>query len=331
MSVELQNRELLDLLIATTECEITCENAISRLQLHFEFGEDYESAVHFCSSHFFELDWSSVTGFPIELAIAIVSQESLKLRDEDQLLHFIRSGLCKDERYCNLFEFVRFEYLSVSSMEWFVNCIMESFDLLTPSVWSGLCRRLTFPVSPSSSSERDRFISQFIQCGFVKDSPLNGIIAFLTKKYGGHVQDRGIVLITASSAGTQARMLADFQGNQNYFCTQDIPGSWICYEFKSRCIRATHYTVRSSLAYDSWHLRSWVLEGSMDGSSWIELDSREGNEDLRGKSATATFGVSRSEKVRMIRLRQLGKNSSATNELVLNAFEVFGDLRELLD
>jgi hypothetical protein len=70
------------------------------------------------------------------------------------------------------------------------------------------------------------------------------------------------------------------------------------------------------------------LEGSLDGSKWIELDRRENNTELNSQGAIATFPVSRSDDVHMIRIRQLGKNSSNNDYFIVSAIEVFGVLME---
>jgi hypothetical protein len=66
-------------------------------------------------------------------------------------------------------------------------------------------------------------------------------------------------------------------------------------------------------------LRFWALEGSRDGSEWIELDRREKNTELNNQGAIATFPVSHSDEVHMIRLR-------SNDHLHVSAIEVFGVL-----
>jgi hypothetical protein len=66
----------------------------------------------------------------------------------------------------------------------------------------------------------------------------------------------------------------------------------------------------------------------MDGQSWQELDRRENNTALNSQGATATFSISRSSEIEMIRLRQLSQNSSGNNQLVVNALELFGVVME---
>jgi hypothetical protein len=70
------------------------------------------------------------------------------------------------------------------------------------------------------------------------------------------------------------------------------------------------------------------LEGSLDGNKWIKLDRRESSTRLNSEGPIATFPVSRSDDVHMIRLRQLGKNSSNDDQLIVSAIEVFGVLME---
>jgi hypothetical protein len=93
-------------------------------------------------------------------------------------------------------------------------------------------------------------------------------------------------------------------------------------------IKPTHYTLRSALGPKNNYLRFWTLEGSLDGSKWIELGRRENSTELNSQGAIATFRVSRSDPVHMIRLRQLGKKSSNKDEVIVSAIEVFGILMQ---
>jgi hypothetical protein len=70
-----------------------------------------------------------------------------------------------DTRFFALFECVRFEYLSVTSIQSFISLYTETFELFTFSVWQSVCRRLTAsppihqtPLSPEFSAVlfRDR-------------------------------------------------------------------------------------------------------------------------------------------------------------------------------
>jgi hypothetical protein len=179
----------------------------------------------------------------------------------------------------------------------------------------------------------DRFVelSNSIVCSYQEGSSLNSIISYLTKKFDGYIGDRGVVSISARNVyGPQycpLRNVTDFE-NQTCFIPNSIPNSWICYDFKNMNITPIHYTLRSRRDSNSNHLPFWTLEGSLDRSKWIELDRREDNTELNSQGAIATFPVSHSDLVHMIRLRQLGKNNSNYDYLEVSAIEVFGVLME---
>jgi hypothetical protein len=135
---------------------------------------------------------------------------------------------------------------------------------------------------------------------FAADSPLRGIISYLTKTSGGHVMDRGIVSITASNVlypGERSlRNVADFE-NQTIFQTKDEANSWIYLDFGKLLIKPTHYSIRTLRNGNSYHLRSWTLESSIDGQLWQEIDRQENNIALNVEGAIATFPISRISEV----------------------------------
>jgi hypothetical protein len=91
------------------------------------------------------------------------------------------------------------------------------------------------------------------------DSPLSGIISYLTKTNGGHVMDRDIVSITASSVGSPhnrpLRNVADSEDQTN-FQTKDEANSWICLDFLKLLIKPTHYSIQTLRNGNASHLRS---------------------------------------------------------------------------
>jgi hypothetical protein len=204
------------------------------------------------------------------------------------------------------------------AMSSFIQLMTESFDHFTFPIWCSLCSRLSLSNSIDCSSDRN----------------LDGILSYLTKRFGGHVIDRDIVSITASAVAYPQdyplRQVADFE-NQCHIYTGNAPNSWICYDFKDMQIKVTHYSIRSRCDLDLNHLRSWTLEGSKDGLSWVKLDDRKDDTSLNSAGAIFTFSISAEfeDEFRMIRLRQTGKNSSGNDYLVASAIGFFGVLKEL--
>jgi hypothetical protein len=144
--------------------------------------------------------------------------------------------------------------------------------------------------------------------------------------FGRNVHDQGAVVVTSSGNAKEKtpKNVADLAATSTYFSSMSCHGVWICYDFMTRRVFPTHYSLRSAHEFAS--PRSWVLEGSSDSVSWIELDRREDDHRLKYSNNLATFSVTHPEKVRMIRLRITRINCKGGNDLAVSAWEVFGSL-----
>jgi hypothetical protein len=174
--------------------------------------------------------------------------------------------------------------------------------------------------------------------------PLEGIIAHLTSRCGGNVHDCGVVNVTSSAEGRQrfpqydGKSAADLKQDSLFISpnrprTANIPherNNWLCYDFKDRRIVPTHYSIRSEYngKVDDCNLKSWLVEVSMDGQQWTEIDRRENNSELNGRDITRTFNVSRSAPGRLIRLVNIGRNHQGSDTLLISSWEIFGSLVE---
>ena len=164
---------------------------------------------------------------------------------------------------------------------------------------------------------------------------LNGVIAHLTREFGGNVHDKGIVDVTASSViddgynddDYHPKNAVDLGTLSESFWSENEENSWICYDFKERRVTPTSYSVRSS---DGIFLKSWVIEVSNDRDSWTEIDHREDNNDLKGQYALCNFKIPHvpGDSFRFFRLRQTGNNHTGNNSLSLSSLEIFGTLFE---
>jgi hypothetical protein len=137
----------------------------------------------------------------------------------------------------------------------------------------------------------------------------------LTHEHGENLHDRGIVEVSVSSvySGVPQNVL----GFQQHWYSEDLPGQWICYHFKDRLIQLTHYSVAAHT--NNHFLRSWVVEGSLDGTTWMVLDERRNNAQASKTEPIPTFSVEASSFVRSIRLRLTGKTADNNYYLILSA------------
>ena len=186
-------------------------------------------------------------------------------------------------------------------------------------------------------------------------NPLDGVIAYLKRKYGQDVGRRGMVVVTASSVrddsdACRPENTIDF-GSPVGFTSKNERNSWICYDFGYRRVIPTSYSLRSIDAPPgSCHPKSWVLEGSNDESHWTEIhgfdskgrslyrDSYYRDKDKRAVEsdslnrnlAAANFPVChcRGEAFKLIRLRQTSWNWAGNHTLALDSFELYGIVSE---
>jgi hypothetical protein len=204
-----------------------------------------------------------------------------------------------------------------------------------------LCEKSTSPRELSDRSvdlihrstslfERGGYCSYHI-CPFPNRPVFEGLICHLGKCSGGNPHEKRIICATGTPSNGrscyQPQNVADLQ-TDSFFYSKNDAGQWLCYDFKDMRVAVTHYILRSGGgSVDSYHLRSWVLEGSADGSKWTEVDRRDNESRLNGPKAIGTFEVRTVIESRFIRLRGTGPTWNNRNYVIFEAFDVFGGLR----
>lgn len=153
--------------------------------------------------------------------------------------------------------------------------------------------------------------------------PFDGIFA--------HMTDVDMfVNITGNSVDknrdTEIRKVINFEWKKCW-TSENMPNSFIQFDFAPQQVSLTHYSIKTYQCGKGYsHLKSWVLEGTNPGASWSELDRREDNQDLNGKSKVATFSISNNGVFQVVRLRQIGPNHYGDNYLIVTNIEFFGDV-----
>jgi hypothetical protein len=201
------------------------------------------------------------------------------------------------------------------------------------ALWWMVCRRLV--LSQRETSGNPRAVARPFD--YDVSTPLEGIIAHLARKYGRNLHENGIVTVTTASPQTGDPMdspenVLDLASTSAFY-SANAPGQWICFDFHEMKVTPTHYVIRSCCTgfVNGNNLKSWVLEGSEDGESWVELDRRVKNRDLNAGGAIQAFAISTPKECRCLRLVQTQRNHGRTNTMIISAFEVFGTLRNAID
>jgi hypothetical protein len=166
----------------------------------------------------------------------------------------------------------------------------------------------------------------------------DGIVAYPARQCGGNVVDRGVMAVTCSKAGStdgryDVKNITDMESDWDFYSacrpeSQDIEerrNNWVCSDFKQRRIVLTHSAIRTqNWGTGSSHLKSWIVETSVDGNNWSPIDSQKDNNDLNGKRAMRAFPVAAAGPCRFIRLVNVGRNHFGTDCLRIETWEVFG-------
>jgi hypothetical protein len=154
------------------------------------------------------------------------------------------------------------------------------------------------------------------------------LIRELSLTCGGNVRTKKVVECTCSGTGYGEWSRVVDCNQSNYWHSLDSPNSWIQFDFKTRKVSLTHYSLKSS-GNSLQFLQQWEIRGSNDAKTWDLLDSRSTHE-LDGTYITKTFACSVESSTRRpyryLRLTQTGKNGSGQNYLVLSRIEFFGSL-----
>jgi hypothetical protein len=330
----LDNDELLNMIfeIELGDKDPSFFNCVSDLKFLEENGGDMENKVQFIASHFCELDESELErlkDLSVDTLERILTSPNLCLRDEDTLLEFISS---LGEKYSTLYGCVECEFLTLSGINEFVYKISGEEEI-NLRIWNSICRRLQCDLS-NRNLVGNRFKGGGAGSGefypSVLDRELDGIINHLTQECGGNVHEMRIVDITCSSQERgSCETVVNYHGRfgDDHWSSQNIPNSWVCFDFKEKLVSLTNYTIASLTV---WRPVCWVIEGSNDGIAWKSLDSQEERGLLKvGDKCVRTFRckcAKADEFWRFIRVRQI-KNARDSDELVLCNFELFGYLR----
>jgi uncharacterized coiled-coil protein SlyX len=164
---------------------------------------------------------------------------------------------------------------------------------------------------------------------FSEETPLSGILSYLTDRHGGNVHDLGIVEITAvkpydDDPDYAPKNAADIRNTESRFFSASGKNQSISFDFKQVTVTPTHYSIRNGQFGND--LQTWRIEGSLDGVEWKVLDERTGIEELAGEGVVASFQIATRERVRIIKLVQTAPAQDCSNQFTISAFEIFGDL-----
>ena len=173
-----------------------------------------------------------------------------------------------------------------------------------------------------------------------RSNRFRGIIHHLTEKCGGNVHNEGVVDVTSSSVFQTPSFLPFLRSDDDYdpynivdldnekscFESDDLPNSWVCYDFQTMRVKPEAYSIRTYMN-GHYHVQNWVIEGSNDKKDWTTLDEKQNENSINGVGKSNTFDIqSNDQTYRYLRLRQTAPTSGGMSILNVSALEFFGTL-----
>ena len=151
-----------------------------------------------------------------------------------------------------------------------------------------------------------------------KSDLFSGIFDGLSKKLGRNLADSSDVDVTASSNnGNLPKNVLKNDGSRWF--SQNLPNSWIQFDFKERKVSITSYSMN-----DRYKVKSWKVEGSTDGSTFEIIDNKVDSTDFQN-GGEKNFPVQSNNKYyRYIRITSTSKNWYDCDYFQLFRVEFFG-------
>jgi len=138
----------------------------------------------------------------------------------------------------------------------------------------------------------------------------------------------GKVLVTSNAAfdwGSASNLLA--RKNFNTW-TASQPGVWVSFSLRSNVtFKPNKYCLKHGYVSDGANLRNWVLEASVDGSSWVVLTQHTNDKTLGGNYGTGSWDIPEPQAAfAHFRLRSTGRDGGNSDRIQLSGFELYGTL-----
>lgn len=167
---------------------------------------------------------------------------------------------------------------------------------------------------------------------YVSDGDTNGVFYYLgtNKNTQAWANPASAIVFTASSflSGRGPDKLADRSINEitNDAHTNTENNAWFKVDLGSaNKLAISYYTLQARNTTDQ-QPRSWILQGSKDDLTYIDIDSQSNNSILSNGTFYSKGISNQTESYRYYKLTQTGLNSSGANYFVLGEWELYGTL-----
>lgn len=343
ISILLSNSELFNELQKINNSDENLDEYLNNLQLleylsnlNYNLDFDISSFIIPISKKFNSIDHKKLHKLSKPLLLKIISNENLKIEDEDSLFDFIKDIFEQTNNesltIIDFFEFIDFRNLSEEKFKEAIQCIDP--NQITNQLWKNICSRfLDNNKDQMNKNKQDKSDSdakfEINEYKSGNDDLFNGIMHSLSKKTGGNISNNGTIEITCTSAeSNRIPYLVDYE-SESVFYSSDSNLATIRFDFKDKLIQPSSYKVKTAGNGKNYaHPKNWVIEVSNDGEKFIEIDRHENDSTLNGplinvKQMNDNF-------YRFIQFRQTGKSwheYGNNNQIAFRFIDFYGKIK----
>lgn len=161
---------------------------------------------------------------------------------------------------------------------------------------------------------------------YVSNGDDNGLFYFLGTDLGttqwANPAGNNLTATASSTENGSANLLTDRQNSE--FWTTQVANSWVRFQILTGKLKCNYYSLRTRGTNPDYYPRNWILQGSNDGSTWIDLDAQVNNTTLSAPGQWLSLPVSTNDSYSYFRLLQNGLNSSNSHYFCLGEIELYG-------
>ena len=293
---------------------------------------DIKEELGFMSQHIDEME-EEIYKLNVEEVLYLFRLPTLKIDSENTLWKILKHFLLNEKREIfrqQIFGCINILFLSKEHFVDYIETIdSNSIDI---HIWNSLKNCIYDYV------ENIPFHSRTLGTNKItieyKNEPFNGLFNYLHKKCDGNPHEKKIITVSASSnIWKNPETVLDYPNIEGWQSDMN-PNNWIQFNFKTMMVNIDGYSLKTyNRASNIGHLKNWVIEGSSNGSEWVEIDKRENNNDLNGCYFEHYFPISTRKSYQYIRIRSIGKDHcedsntfAISHYMTIVNFEIFGSL-----
>lgn len=200
----------------------------------------------------------------------------------------------------------------------------------TGKLISSLISRFVYLGDPVGWSTTGQVLNTTTNYFYSSAGDANGIIyslgtSFYTTAFTTPTSSSIIPTVSSTIAGSGTSPID--RNNSTYWFSNNLAGSFYQLRFLNHSVKVTKYTIRGRHDTNSDHIRNWKLQGSANGTTWVDLDTQTNNTSINAIGAYfISPDLSISTAYSYLRILSTGLNSSNSNSLGFAEIEFYGEL-----